>query len=392
VNYLQISHKAKAIAPSPTLSLAAKVKELKRKGIRIISFTAGEPDFDTPLPIKEAAKRALDEGFTKYTPTTGIEELKGRIARKLKEENGLDYDKKEIIVSPGAKFVIFSALFALLEEGDEVLLPSPYWVSYPEQIRMAGGKPVILETKVENGFKMRIDELERAKTNRTRVLILNSPSNPTGAVYEKEELSRIAEWCKENDVFVISDEIYEKLVYDAEHISIATFPDMKERTLVVNGMSKTYSMTGWRIGYGAGPRELIEAMGRIQDHTTSNPTSFAQIGALRALDLVEEVEEMVEAFKKRRDILLEEIRKIPNVLCVPPKGTFYAFPNFSYYMEKMGANSTGELASYLLEKVGVAVVPGEGFGARGYVRLSFAVSEDDIREGLAKIKDAFLSL
>jgi aspartate aminotransferase len=392
VNYLQISHKAKAIVPSPTLSLAAKVKELKRKGIRIISFTAGEPDFDTPLPIKEAAKRALDEGFTKYTPTTGIEELKERIARKLKEENGLDYDKKEIIVSPGAKFVIFSALFALLEEGDEVLLPSPYWVSYPEQIRMAGGKPVILETKVENGFKMRIDELERAKTNRTRVLILNSPSNPTGAVYEKEELSQIAEWCKENDVFVISDEIYEKLVYDAEHISIATFPDMKERTLVVNGMSKTYSMTGWRIGYGAGPRELIEAMGRIQDHTTSNPTSFAQIGALRALDLVEEVEEMVEAFKKRRDILLEEIRKIPNVLCVPPKGTFYAFPNFSYYMEKMGANSTGELASYLLEKVGVAVVPGEGFGARGYVRLSFAVSENDIREGLAKIKDAFLSL
>jgi aspartate aminotransferase len=368
------------------------VRELRRKGMRIISFTAGEPDFDTPSPIKEAAKKALDEGFTKYTPTTGIEELKERIARKLKEENQLDYDKKEIIVSPGAKFVIFNALYALLDEGDEVLLPSPYWVSYPEQIRMAGGKPVILETKEENGFKMRIEELERAKTNRTRVLILNSPSNPTGTVYEKDELSQIAEWCKENDVFVISDEIYEKLVYDTEHISIATFPGMKERTLVVNGMSKTYSMTGWRIGYGAGPKELIEAMGRIQDHTTSNPTSFAQIGALKALDLVEEVKEMVSAFKRRREILMEEMRKIPNVSCIPPKGTFYAFPNVSYYMEKMGASSTEELASYLLEKVGVAVVPGEGFGASGYVRLSFAVSEEDIREGLAKIKDAFLSL
>jgi aspartate aminotransferase len=389
---LQISPKAKAISPSPTLSLTAKVKELRKKGMRIISFTAGEPDFDTPSPIKEAAKRALDEGFTKYTPTTGIEELKERIARKLKEENGLDYDKKEIIVSPGAKFVIFSALYALLEEGDEVLLPSPYWVSYPEQIRMAGGKPVIIETKEENGFKMRIDELERAKTKKTRILILNSPSNPTGAVYEKEELSQIAKWCRENDVFVISDEIYEKLVYDTEHISIAKFPGMKETTLLVNGMSKTYSMTGWRIGYGAGPRELIEAMGRIQDHTTSNPTSFAQIGALKALDLGEEVEEMVSAFKRRRDILLEEIRKIPNVSCTPPKGAFYAFPNVSYYMVKMGASSTEELASYLLEKVGVAVVPGEGFGASGYMRLSFAVSEDDIKEGLAKIKDAFLSL
>ena len=389
---MQISPKAKAIAPSPTLSLAAKVKELRKKGIRIISFTAGEPDFDTPSPIKEAAKKALDEGFTKYTPTTGIEELKERITKKLKEENGLDYDKKEIIVSPGAKFVIFNALYALLDEGDEVLLPSPYWVSYPEQIRMVGGKPVILETKEENGFKIQIEELERAKTNRTRVLILNSPSNPTGAVYEKDELSQIAKWCIENDVFVISDEIYEKLVYDTEHISIATFPGMKERTLVVNGMSKTYSMTGWRIGYGAGPKELIEAMGRIQDHTTSNPTSFAQIGALKALDVVEEVKEMISAFKRRREILLEEISKIPNVSCIPPKGAFYAFPNVSYYMEKMGASSTEELASYLLEKAGVAVVPGEGFGARGYVRLSFAVSEEDIKEGLAKIKDAFLSL
>ncbi|MBC7329318.1 pyridoxal phosphate-dependent aminotransferase [bacterium] len=389
---MQISPKARAIAPSPTLSLTAKVKELRKKGMRIISFTAGEPDFDTPSPVKEAAKKALDEGFTKYTPTTGIEELKEMIVKKLKEDNGLDYDKKEVIVSPGAKFVIFNALFALLDEGDEVLLPSPYWVSYPEQIRMAGGKPVILETKEENGFKMRVEELERAKTNRTRVLILNSPSNPTGAVYEKDELSQIAKWCIENDVFVISDEIYEKLVYDTEHISIATFPGMKERTLVVNGMSKTYSMTGWRIGYGAGPKELIEAMGRIQDHTTSNPTSFAQIGALKALDLVEEVEEMVSAFKRRREILLEEISKIPNVSCMPPKGAFYAFPNVSYYMEKMGASSTDELASYLLEKVGVAVVPGEGFGASGYVRLSFAVSEEDIKEGLAKIKDAFLSI
>ncbi|MGB9877016.1 MAG: pyridoxal phosphate-dependent aminotransferase [bacterium] len=389
---MKISRKARMLSPSPTLSLSAKVRELRKKGQRIISFTAGEPDFDTPVAIKEEAKRALDEGFTKYTPTTGIEELKERIARKLKEENGLEYDKREIIVSPGAKFVIFSALYALLEEKDEVLLPSPYWVSYPEQIRMAGGKPVVVETSEEKNFKLEVEQLERAKTKRTRVLILNSPSNPTGAVYGREELSKIAEWCCENDVFVISDEIYEKLIYDTEHISIASFPGMKERTLVVNGMSKTYSMTGWRIGYGAGPKELIEAMGRIQDHTTSNPTSFAQIGALKALDLKEEVERMVETFRERRKILLEEIRKIPNVTCVPPMGAFYAFPNFSYYMNKMGANSSEELASYLLEKAGVAVVPGEGFGAKGYVRLSFAVSENDIREGLEKIKDALLSL
>lgn len=389
---MKISTKAQRIAPSPTLSLAAKVKELKKQGRRVISFTAGEPDFDTPLPIKEAAKRALDEGFTKYTPTTGIEELKERIVKKLKEENRLEYDKKEIIVSPGAKFVIFNALFALLEEGDEVLLPSPYWVSYPEQIRMAGGKSIIVETREEEGFKLRLEDLERARSGRTRVLILNSPANPTGVVYNKEELREIAEWCVANDIFVISDEIYEKLVYDIEHISIATFPQMKERTLVVNGMSKTYSMTGWRLGYGAGPKALIEAMGRIQDHTTSNPTSFAQIGALQAFDLVEEVRNMVETFRKRREILLEELGKIPNISCVPPMGAFYAFPNVSYYMEKMGVASTEELASYLLEKVGVAVVPGEGFGARGFVRLSFAVSEEDIKEGLEKVREAFLSI
>jgi len=387
-----ISSKAKRIAPSPTLSLSAKVRELKKQGKKVISFTAGEPDFDTPIAIKEAAKKALDDGFTKYTPTTGIPELKERIAKKLKEENGLEYEAKEIIVSPGAKFVIFNALFTLLEEGDEVLLPSPYWVSYPEQIWMAGGKPVIVETKEEEGFKIRPEDLDKAKSERTRVLILNSPSNPTGVVYSREELARIAEWCVANDVFVISDEIYEKLVYDVEHISIAIFPGMRERTLVVNGMSKTYSMTGWRIGYGAGPKELIEAMGRVQDHTTSNPTSFAQIGALYALDLVDEVRDMVEAFRKRREILLDELRQIPNISCVTPMGAFYAFPNVSFYMKKLGRDSTEELASYLLDKAGVAVVPGEGFGAKGYVRLSFAVSEEDIKEGLKRMKEAFLSL
>lgn len=389
---MKISPKVERISPSPTLSLAAKVRELKKQGKRVISFTAGEPDFDTPNPIKEAAKKALDEGFTKYTPTTGINELKERIIRKLKEENGLEYDLKEVIVSPGAKFVIFVALFALLEEGDEVLLPAPYWVSYPEQIYMAGGKPVIVETREQDGFKLKVEDLEKSRSEKTRVLILNSPSNPTGVVYEKEALARIAEWCVSNDIFVISDEIYEKLVYDMEHISIATFPGMRERTLVVNGMSKTYSMTGWRIGYGAGPKELIEAMGKVQDHTTSNPTSFAQVGALRALDLVDEVRDMVKTFSKRRKLLLEELGKIPNISCVPPMGAFYAFPNMTYYLEKMGASSSEELASYLLEKAGVAVVPGEGFGARGFVRLSFAVSEQDIIEGLGMMREALLSL
>lgn len=389
---MKISSKAQKIAPSPTLSLAAKVRELKKQGKRVISFTAGEPDFDTPSPVKEAAKKALDDGFTKYTPTTGIGELKERIAEKLKKENGLEYETKEIIISPGAKFVIFNALFALLDEGDEVLLPSPYWVSYPEQVWMAGGKPIIVGTKEEAGFKLRPEDLERSKSKKARLLILNSPSNPTGVVYEKGELAQIAQWCVANDIFVISDEIYEKLVYDVEHISIATFPGMRERTLVVNGMSKTYSMTGWRIGYGAGPKELIEAMGRVQDHTTSNPTSFAQMGALRALDLTEEVNNMVEAFRKRREILLEELKKIPNISCVTPMGAFYAFPNLSHYVEKMGGKSSEELASYLLERAGVAVVPGEGFGAQGYVRLSFAISEEEIKEGLEKMREALLAL
>ncbi len=388
---MRLSKRANIISPSPTLSLSAKVKELKKKGERIVSFTAGEPDFDTPLPVKEEAKKALDEGFTKYTPTTGIEELKEKICEKLAKENGLEYEKGEIIVSIGAKYVIYNALLALLEEGDEVIIPSPYWVSYPEQVRLVGGKPVFVEAKEENGFKVRVEDLEKARASATRLLILNSPCNPTGAVYGREELEEIARWCVDNEIFVISDEIYERIVYEGEHVSIASLPGMRERTLIVNGMSKTYSMTGWRIGYGAGPRELIEAMGRIQDHTTSNPTSFAQKGAVKAFELKEEVNEMVEEFRRRRKLLLEGLLGIPNVSCFPPQGTFYAFPNFSYYVDKLGMRTADDLALYLLERAKVAVVPGSGFGADGYLRFSFAVSEEDIKEGIERIKHALLN-
>ncbi len=389
---MQITERAKNIEPSATLSISARAKALQKQGRDIISFSAGEPDFDTPSVIKEEAKKAIDEGFTKYTPTSGIPELKEAISKKLEGENGLFYSPREIIVSCGAKHSLFNAILTLCNPGDEVLLPKPYWVTYLEQIKLAGGKPVFLEPSPAT-FTAGIEEIRKALTPCARILILNNPSNPTGVVWEEEELEKIAELAKEQDLVVISDEIYERLTYDGAKVrSIATFPEMKERTIVINGVSKTFSMTGWRIGYAAGPQEVIEAMGRLQDHSTSNPTSISQRAAWRALQTDPcLVEEMVEKFNKRRKLIMQHLSEIPSVTFPIPRGAFYIFANFSSYLGKSfqgkSINSSLELAEILLEEAQIACVPGIAFGMEGYLRFSYAASEENIENGMKRLKD-----
>jgi aspartate aminotransferase len=386
-----MSRRARAVKPSATLTLTAKAKAMKAEGIDVIGFAAGEPDFDTPVHIKEAAKTALDEGFTKYTPTTGIPELKKAICRKFKDDNGLNYEPSQILVGCGAKHCIYTALQVLCDEGDEVVLPSPYWVSYSEQIAAAGAKAVIVETKEGDGFKITPDQLSKHITPRTKLLILNSPSNPTGSVYSKKELEAIAEVVLNKGVRVISDEIYEKIIYDVDHVSIASLgAEIRNMTLVVNGVSKTYSMTGWRIGYAAGPREIIDAMSNLQDHATSNPTSFAQKGAVAALCGSQDLAaQMVSEFRKRRDFMVERLNHIPGVSCLVPQGAFYVFPNVSELLRKSvkgrPIESSSRLAELLLEEAKVAVLPGGPFGADSYLRLSYAMSMRDIIEGLNRM-------
>jgi len=389
---LQITERAKNIEPSATLSISARAKALQKQGRDIISFSAGEPDFDTPSVIKEEAKKAIDEGFTKYTPTSGIPELKEAISKKLEGENGLFYSPREIIVSCGAKHSLFNAILTLCNPGDEVLLPKPYWVTYLEQIKLAGGKPVFLEPSPAT-FTAGIEEIRKALTPCARILILNNPSNPTGVVWEEEELEKIAELAKEQDLVVVSDEIYERLTYDGAKVrSIASFPEMKERTIVINGVSKTFSMTGWRIGYAAGPQEVIEAMERLQDHSTSNPTSISQRAAWRALQTDPcLVEEMVEKFNERRKLIMQHLSEIPSVTFPTPRGAFYIFANFSSYLGKSfqekSINSSLELAELLLEKAQIACVPGAAFGMEGYLRFSYAASEENIENGMKRLKD-----
>lgn len=389
-----LSKRAQSIGPSPTLGLTARAKAMKAEGIDVIGFGAGEPDFDTPKHIKEEAKRALDEGFTKYTPTSGIPELKQAICKKFKEDNGLDYEPSQVIVSCGAKHCIYNAVQVLCEEGDEVILPAPYWVSFPEQIRLAGAKPVIIGTKEEDGFKLTPPILSKYITNRTKLLILNSPCNPTGTAYSKEELQKIAEILVAEGIWVISDEIYEKIVYDGfQHVSIASLnPKIKDLTIVVNGASKTYSMTGWRIGYAAGDKQVIGAMSNLQDHSTSNPTSFAQKAAVVALSGTQEpVTQMVIEFKKRRDYMVKELNQIPGITCLLPQGAFYAFPNISKVLGRVCDGQVIEnstlLAEMLLTQAKVAVVPGSAFGADNYLRLSYATSMDNIADGSKRIKE-----
>ncbi len=394
-----LSNRAKGLKPSPTLAINAKAKSMQAQGIHVISFGAGEPDFDTPENIKQAAKKALDEGFTKYTPVGGIDELKDAIITKFQRDSGLSYKRSEIIVSCGGKHSFYNLAQAIFDQGDEVIIPAPYWVSYPPMVSLAGGTPVIVETTEKNEFKITPEDLKKAITPKTKALIINSPSNPTGSAYTKRELEKIGEIAISKNFFVISDEIYEKIVYDGfEFISIASLnDDIRKRTIIVHGVAKTYAMTGWRIGYTAGSEEIISAMNNIQSQSTSNPTSIAQKASVEALiGPQDEVRKMVNAFGQRRNYIVDRLNKMPGVSCYKPVGAFYVFPNFSSYYGKSYKgkkieNST-HLADFFLDVARVAVVPGIEFGADPFERLSYATSMEDIREGLDRIEEAIKKL
>jgi aspartate aminotransferase len=394
-----LSNRAKNLKASPTLALAAKTKSMQAQGIHVISFGAGEPDFDTPENIKQAAVRAMEEGFTKYTAVGGIDELKDAVIHKFQRDNGLTYKRSQILVSCGGKHSFYNLSQALFDKGDEVIVPSPYWVSYPPMVALAEATPVILETQEGNGFKIRPEDLKRVLTPRTKALILNSPNNPAGSAYTKRELEQIAGLALSHPFFVISDEIYEKIVYDGfEFVSIASLgEEIKKRTMIVHGVAKTYSMTGWRIGYAAGPEEIIAGMSNIQSQSTSNPNSIAQKATIEALTgPQDEVGKMVSTFAQRRHYIIDRLNRIPGVTCYKPMGAFYAFPNLSSYYGrsyrgKKIANST-DLADYFLEVARVAVVPGVEFGMDGFERLSFATSLENICEGVDRIEKALTQL
>ena len=381
----RLTDRLKKVNPSLTLSITSKAKKLKSEGHDIVSLAAGEPDFDTPDFIKSAAIEAINKGFTKYTPTTGIPELKQSISEKFKKDNKIDYQPNQVVVSCGAKHSIFNAIFTLIAAGDEVLIPSPYWVSYPEMVILAEGKPSFITTLANNNFKMTIEELERRINSKTKMLILNSPSNPTGSVYSKAELEEIAKVCVAKKIFVISDEIYEKLIYDnLKQISIASLnEDIYDLALTVNGLSKAFSMTGWRIGYLAGPPDIVEAISKLQDHSTSNPTSFCQKAAVAALNAPSDfTENMRREFQKRRDFAITKLKQIKKINFILPQGAFYIFCDIS----KIGLDST-TFANRLLEEASVAVIPGEGFGRDDYIRISFATSIEQIEEGTNRINE-----
>ncbi|MGI5875756.1 MAG: pyridoxal phosphate-dependent aminotransferase [Dethiobacteria bacterium] len=388
-----LSGRALQITPSPTLAIDAKAKQMKSEGIDVIGFGAGEPDFDTPLHIKEAAIEAINSNFTKYTPASGTPELKEAICKKFLNDQGLEYQPQQIVISNGAKHSLFNIFAGLLNEGDEVIIPAPYWVSYPEIVKLNGGVPVIVETKIENNFKPTRLELEKAISPRTKALVLNSPNNPTSQVFQKKELEDIAALALKANFYVVSDEIYEKLVYgDNKHISIASLgEDIKNLTIIVNGVSKTYAMTGWRIGYSASDIKLAAAMSNIQSHATSNPNSVAQKAAYQALVGSQDcVAEMREAFAKRRDYMMERISRMPYLSCLTPEGAFYLFVNvgktFTKRFHGEEIKNVDNLATLLLEQYRVALVPGQGFGAPDYVRISYALSLDNIRLGLDRIE------
>ena len=396
---MRLADRVNKIQPSPTLAIDAKAKALKAQGVDVIGFGAGEPDFDTPANIKEAAKKAIDAGFTKYTAVGGTDELKDAIIAKLKKDNGLDYTRSEISVACGAKHSLYNISQSLVQEGDEVIIPSPYWVSYPDQVILAGGKPVFIETDELTAFKITPEQLEKAITKNTRALILNSPCNPTGTTYSKEELKGLGEVCLKHDFLIITDDIYERLLYDNRAFCniVNAVPELQPRVIVVNGVSKTYSMTGWRIGYAAGPAEIISAMTKMQSQSTSNPTSIAQKAAVEALNGPQDaVAKMVVEFEKRRSYIVDRLNAIQGVSCFKSTGAFYAFPNFSQIYGKSFAGTTisnsTEFAAYLLEHAKVALVPGIAFGADKYARLSYATSMENITKGLDRIEEAVRNL
>lgn len=389
---LNLSEKGLKISPSVTLEITAKAKSMKADGIDVVSFGAGEPDFNTPENIRKEGIRAIEEGLTKYTPASGIVQLKEAVCKKFKKENNLDYTPKNIIISSGAKHSISNALMAILNPDDEVIIAVPYWVSYPEMVKISGGTPVFIHTKEENDFKFTISDLNKVLNDKTKAIILNSPSNPTGSIYTEKELSEIADWAVKNNIFVISDEIYERLVYDGEHTSIASInDDIKNQTIVINGMSKAYAMTGWRIGYAAANEDIIKVMSNIQSHTTSNPCSISQYASVKGLlGDQSDVEKMKEQFEKRRDYMVNTINSIKGISCRKPKGAFYIMVNISQLkgttIKGNKIESSLDFAKVLLDEAKVAVIPGIGFGDDDYIRLSYATSMENIEEGLKRIK------
>lgn len=396
----RLSRRALNCAPSPTLAITAKANQLKADGHDVLAFGAGEPDFDTPQHIKDAAIDALAKGKTKYTPSAGIPELKKAILDKLKSDNGLDYTPANIIVSCGGKHTLYNIFQAMVDSGDEVIIPAPYWVSYPEQVKLADGTPVVIETTDAANFAPTIEQLQAAITPRTKLVVLNSPSNPTGAMWPRATIEALAELAVKHDFYVVSDEIYEKLVYDNnEFVSIATLgPEIKKRTFTVNGMSKAYSMTGWRLGYVAAEAEYVGAMNRIQDQCTSNPTSIAQWAGVAALTGSQEfLKDWLAEFDRRRQVIVAGLNGIPGLSCLMPEGAFYVFPNIAGLLGKTTPAgkvllSGDDVTDYLLAAQQVAVVPGSGFGAPNYVRLSYATSMATIERGIARIGEAVSAL
>ena len=392
---ISISDKSKQVTPSSTLALTAKINAMVADGLDVVKFGAGEPDFDTPDHIKSAAVEALNQGFTKYTPVAGITELREAIVDKFERDNGLSYEANQVIVSCGAKHTIYNILQAICNPGDEVIFAAPYWVSYIEMVKLADATPIVINTTPDQNFALTPDQIKSAVTEKTKAIIICSPSNPTGTTYSTESLQMIAELAVEHQFYLISDEIYEALLYDgAKHRSLASFGDaVKSLTFVVNGVSKAYSMTGWRIGYTAGPEDAIKAMSKIQSHSTSNPTSIAQKAALAAITGSQEpVVEMVKAFQKRRDLICQRLDDIDGVEYVRPQGAFYIFPDFSHHYGRTinghSINSSQELATYFLDEAKVGAVPGDGFGADNHMRFSFATSEIEINRGLDRIQKA----
>ena len=382
---MDLATRVSELTPSLTLAIDSKAKALRAEGVDVYSFGAGEPDFDTPEHIKAAAIEALNAGFTKYTPSSGMPELRAAISEKFKRDNGLDYKPSEIIVSNGAKQSCFNAIMAVCGEGDEVIIPAPYWLSYPDMVRLAGAEPIIVQTTQENDWKMTPQQFEEAMSPRTKMVIINSPGNPTGSVYTKEELRALVEVAAEEEITILSDEIYESLTYDgAEHVSVAALtPEAKDLTITVNGFSKAYAMTGWRLGYLGAPEKIAKAIDSMQSHTTSGPCSFSQKGGLAALTGSQQcVADMREEFNIRREYMFERLSAIHNVTAVKPKGAFYMLANVS----KLGMTSTN-FADRLLSKANVAVVPGIAFGDDRVVRLSYATGLDVIKPGLDRFED-----
>jgi len=395
---MRLADRVSRIQSSKTVGISNTVLRLRHEGSHIVSFGAGEPDFDTPNFIKQAAIEAIRKGKTKYTQVMGMPELREAIARKFKKDNKLDFDADQIVVTTGGKQALFNAVLSICQEGDEVLVPMPYWVSYPEQVRLAGASPVFIPSRVENGFKITPDDLERVITSKSKLLIFNSPNNPSGAVYDPELLQKIADVLAGTSIFILTDEIYEKIVFDGRtHVSLASFPEIKDRVVVVNGVSKAYAMTGWRIGYAAGPREIISAMIKIQGHSTSNPNTIAQWASVEALSRdSKDVHNMVAEFQKRRDYVYQRLSEMPGIQCKKPEGTFYIFSKISAYFGKTyqsyKVSNSFDFCRFLLEEEKVALIPGGAFGMDSFARISFATSFQELEEGMDRIERGLTKL